>query len=32
MDLGVLPCAGAYFEVIEAATIRVGDRVALESP
>jgi uncharacterized protein YcbX len=31
MDLGVLPCAGAYFEVIEAATIRVGDRVALES-
>ncbi|BDX34315.1 molybdenum cofactor biosynthesis protein [Mycobacterium antarcticum] len=29
LDMGVLPCAGAYFEVVAAATIRVGDRVSL---
>ncbi len=27
--LGELPCAGAYFEVITAGTIRVGDQVSL---
>ncbi|MDT5148275.1 MAG: uncharacterized protein QOI01_8 [Mycobacterium sp.] len=32
LDFGVAPCAGAYFEVIAEGTIRVGDRVALESP
>lgn len=30
LDFGVLPCAGAYFEVIGAGAIRAGDRVALE--
>jgi uncharacterized protein YcbX len=30
LDMGVLPCAGAYLEVVTAGTIRSGDRVELE--
>jgi uncharacterized protein YcbX len=30
LDMGVLPCAGAYFEVVAPGTIRTGDRVVLE--
>jgi len=30
LDMGVLPCAGAYFEVTSAGTMRAGDRVTLE--
>ena len=30
LDMGELPCAGAYFAVVAAGTVRVGDRVALE--
>jgi MOSC domain-containing protein len=30
LDMGVLPCAGAYLEVVSGGTIRSGDRVELE--
>ncbi|GAB7066252.1 MOSC domain-containing protein [Mycobacterium hodleri] len=30
LDMGVLPCAGAYLEVVVAGTMRRGDRVELE--
>ena len=30
LDFGVLPCAGAYFEVVAGGTVRLGDRVALD--
>ena len=29
LDFGVLPCAGAYFEVLTPGTIRVGDHVVI---
>ncbi|MBJ7336661.1 MOSC N-terminal beta barrel domain-containing protein [Mycolicibacterium sp.] len=29
LDMGELPCAGAYFEVVAAGTVQVGDRVSL---
>lgn len=31
LDMGVLPCAGAYLEVVTAGTIRAGDQVTVES-
>jgi hypothetical protein len=31
LNMGILPCAGAYFEVVAEGTIRAGDRVVLES-
>jgi hypothetical protein len=31
LDMGVLPCAGAYFEVVTPGVVRTGDRVVLES-
>jgi uncharacterized protein YcbX len=30
LDMGILPCAGAYFEVVAEGTIRTGDRIVLQ--
>jgi uncharacterized protein YcbX len=31
LDMGVLPCAGAYFEVVTKGTVHAGDRVVLDA-